>query len=251
MKIYERQSFTNPYIDYVRNKYIYEYDMKDAGFSIIKENKLLKEKKISYISNLNKKEKNVYIGNILKYQQDISKIISENFKKIRRIFLESNNLEEGNIISIKKDAIFTDKICRKLVLTNNIEFRLKNRYTSFYKFNKLEIYFSNDLISIKGASKKFSMENDLIRYLKLILKLLERNEKTILYKKLIELKEKYIFGELDIESYREIESGSFKLDFNINKQNIYLEEIEGELFNRLDISYNFFNIILQLFKYAI
>ena len=152
---------------------IREYDMHEAGFSLIRENKLLPEEEILYLIGLTKLERTIEIGRLMKSNKNLAKNLMNSFIDIRHKFYEANNINEDNILSIKKDAVFTvNKVCKELKFGNYIEFKLKNRYSSFYHLNDIELYYdsrSNNL-DVKGLG---NLSSPLFDELKRIMKVNE------------------------------------------------------------------------------
>ena len=145
----------NPNIEYLFNDEIIEYDIQDAGFSLIKQYKLLPDEKIKELILLGKgKERHIAVGLLQRDDKEFTKRLMDKFAEIRKIFLAVNNLTDENIISVKKDAIFTTKYCPKTKF-NDIIFAEKHHYTSYIRFpniNNLELYYSTKGIDVKGMN---------------------------------------------------------------------------------------------------
>ena len=91
MNLYERSSWINPKYEYLFGKKIVEYDMQSAGFSLVKEYKLLDEKTIQDLNNTgSKRELVVKLGLIQKKNKEFAKALSDAFKEARRRFFEAN-----------------------------------------------------------------------------------------------------------------------------------------------------------------
>ena len=145
----------NPNIEYLFNDEIIEYDIQDAGFSLIKQYKLLPDEKIKELILLGKgKERHIAVGLLQRDDKEFTKRLMDKFAEIRKIFLAVNNLTDENIISVKKDAIFATKYCPKTKF-NDIIFAEKHHYTSYIRFpniNNLELYYSTKGIDVKGMN---------------------------------------------------------------------------------------------------
>ena len=113
-EIYKRHFYINKDIDQKVNEEIIEYDMKSAGLSIIKSGKLLDERMISLLEILPKDQRSIKIGNLQKRDKELTRKLNEGFEYYRKVFLESNDVKDDDIISIKKDAIFTTKRCKNM-----------------------------------------------------------------------------------------------------------------------------------------
>lgn len=247
-KLHERHNWTNRF-DFIKNKNIFEYDIVDAGFSMIQHYKLLPEDKIAEIKKIsNKLSKNVFIGRLIANDYKLGAKMLDSFKLIRKSFFELNELTEEHIVSIKKDAIFTTKRCKKLKINSFTTFKEKNKYTSYYNLSGIEFYYNRTSLDIKGASKSFNKECELITDLKEIFRLNELSNNKIVLDKLINIREKYLFGEYGVDSYKEINSGRFKLDMKVGLSSIFVDSLTDELKEEIDNSTNFMELIIPLIQ---
>ena len=148
-----KQVWFNPNIEYIFDTDIIEYDMKDAGFNIIKEYRLLPERTIKDLEMLGKGiDRHIAIGKMQGKDKEFSDRLSQKFAEMRAVFIDSNSLADSDIISVKKDAIFTIKEC-DVTMFGNIHFAEKNRYSSYIRFSNIgdiEIYYSDNGMDIKG-----------------------------------------------------------------------------------------------------
>jgi hypothetical protein len=149
--LYERHNFLNKNIEYLVSNEIIEYDIKSAGFNLIKKYKLLDESKVNYLESLGKKQRQVQIGLYQRNDVELKKNLNDKFIEIRKWFFEQNNIEDDDVLSIKKDAIVTLRRCL-VTEFDNIQFIEKNVYTSYYYLNELEFYYNKDVIHVKGIS---------------------------------------------------------------------------------------------------
>ena len=148
-------TWMNPNIEYLFNTEIIEYDMKEAGFSLIKQYKLLNTDAITKLNQLGKDERKIAIGKLQRYGDLSSSVLSSKFAEMRGLFLTGNSLTDNEIITVKKDAIFTIGKCKKHKF-DGIEFVEKNHYSSYIRFvnnSNIEIFY-NDIngseLEIKG-----------------------------------------------------------------------------------------------------
>lgn len=149
--LYEYTNYTNDYFDHLYNVEIMEYDMRNAGLSLCKLYKLLPESTIQRLERMDKLSRTIQLGIMQREDADFRKAHSQAFIDGRKLFFEANGLEEANVLSIKKDAIFTMKRCQHVEF-NELVFVNKNRYTSFYKFGQYEYYYFAEGLDVKGIS---------------------------------------------------------------------------------------------------
>ena len=111
-ELHKKEIWINPNISYMFSKTITEYDMREAGFSLIREYQLLPKSEIDHLRRMNKEERHVKIGKIQRDQSGFTKILMEAFADARQEFYAMNHLSKDDIISIKKDAICTSLLFR-------------------------------------------------------------------------------------------------------------------------------------------
>ena len=226
--------------------------MSDAGFNILKSKGLLKPAHIRILENKTKKERNIYIGKLMKKKENrkMSEELMQGFIQIRKEFFEDNDLNESDILSIKKDAIFV--INKTAFITNfdGIEFKEKNVYSSYFYINGMEFYFSGkkNELHIKGISDDtlLSHDNIFVDDLKKIFSLFEKNNKSVTISFLRRYRRKYLEKSLPTETYRELNKENF---FRLKGRDLgieYTNDIEG-----IDITYNYIKILVPIISYVI
>ena len=158
--LYSKVYYTNKYIEYLINVYVREYDIRRAGPSALLVGGCINKKQFDWLCSLPRMDRQIQTGLILKRHpefEDVRKGIIENS---RRLFLDSNNLEESDILSIKNDAIYVIKKNPTVTKFENgiIEFVPKHVYTSYYRYQRTEMYYFGDValnqeqIDIKNIS---------------------------------------------------------------------------------------------------
>ena len=103
-ELYKRSLYLNKNIDYLFGVDICEYDIESAGLNIIKYYGLLPQDRITYLEGMSKEARNKQIGI---YQRDDSvfkEALSEGFVNIRKEFFELNEIEDDDILSVKKEC---------------------------------------------------------------------------------------------------------------------------------------------------
>lgn len=249
-KLWKHDLYLNPNIFYLFNKCITEYDMQEAGFSLIQEFGLLPDKVIKELKTYGKDNRKKKIGIIRRDDKKFSQDLNDAFQAARQLFFEENNLSDENIISIKKDAIITTENCKVTKLGKYVNFRPKHQYTSYImiKPNKdyhnkegiykpLELYYSPYEFDVKGIStENLELHEDyMCKFLKMFFKKMETEEPRIV----IEFTRRFI----DRYKRKELEVGYYR-NFN-SKSSMVL--IDGDMDN-IDIEYNLYNILIKLIK---
>lgn len=229
--------------------------MHAAGPSLCKQFKLLPESTLEMLDKMDKKAKNIKVGLIQKHDKEFTKKLLEAFALARKWFLESNNLEEDRIISIKKDAIFTaNQYCDKTQM-GYVEFHGKNHYTSYIRLNKLEFYINTktNQVDIKGLGQGDSLKevislhgDYMIRFILTFCKLREHEvDRQTAYEILIPFVKKYKTKKLPIEYYRELARGNSYHVWDEDSQD-YIRIEDTDDIENIDISLNYQEYILPL-----
>ncbi len=246
----------NAPIDYIISNYIREYDMSKANINILLYKGLISKSRYDYYFNLPKRSREIQIGCLIKRDAVINQALKEGFKEMRQLLFDANNLQDYEILSIKKDAVYV--IGRQLSITKfkNVEFVCKNIYTSFYRLVNLEMYYyldtkQREALDIKGISDNIIVLHEpfMLDFLKYIFYLAQNGQ---VLESLITIKNFYtdfISGKQDIGYYREFNNRSlFRSKVSIGGNRIYFNSLnENVSVNDLDISFNI-ELLHQVYK---
>lgn len=229
-----KQVWLNPNIEYLFDQEIIEYDMQDAGFSLIQQFNLLPDEKIKELTKLGKGlTRHIEIGKLQGSDPNFSKALSNKFADLRTIFIQMNKLTDDDILSVKKDAIFTIGKCSKTKF-GSIQFVPKNVYTSYIRFpniNNLEIYYSADQIDVKGISDSVINRHRLymLDFIRTMISMIEIKDKRV---------KRYIMKFIDDYKFNNLDDGYY-LEFNNKSKDI------NPLFNFKEVIIKFLQIILK------
>lgn len=249
-KLYKHDIYLNPNISYVFNKPIIEYDMKDAGFSIAQKYDLLTKKEIKKLASVGKRERSYLLGNIQRDRKEVKIGLQEGFKYSRQKFFEMNDIDDTDIISIKRDAIFLIGYVKYEKLDEYIHFRQKNVYTSYIhiKSPRLEFYYNKDKIDVKGIDDDIIKKHQdyVMDFINKVFVKMESSDRESVLKFLRIFMDEYRLLKLDTEYYRELNPQSMFRYLNGELSDVeYLEDK-----SMLDISCNF-ELIKKLVKIAL
>ena len=228
---YRKSTWLNPNIEYLINTEITEYDMSDAGFNLIKQFRLLPSDKIQELERMGKGiERHIAVGKLQRDDKQFSEALLNKFAEARKIFIETNNLTDNDIVSVKKDAIFSTKYCRRTVF-GGVHFNSKNKYSSYVRFqniHNLEVYYNSYTIDIKGMNDIAVNSHRLYMYQfirKTIGMLEDGNPRVKRY--IIDFISRYKFHELDSDTYYlEFNNMSRKYDALFNYQNVLIPMLQ-------------------------
>lgn len=225
-----KSTWMNPNIEYLFNEEIIEHDMRDAGFSLVKQYKLLPPETIHELDALGKGDaRHIEIGKLQGKDRAFSKALTDKFAEIREVFIRTNGLTDDRIVSVKKDAIYTIGEVKRLRF-GGIQFAQKNTYSSYIRFpniQNLEIYYSDNKIDIKGMSDVSVNRHRLymFQFLQEMINLIERKDRSV-KRKMIRFIDQYKLHQLDEGYYLEFNNMSREINPQFNFLNIIVPLVQ-------------------------
>ena len=166
---------------------ISEYDIRKCNISILYDTSHITKKEYDRISKMEKIERNVLIGNMMKEDKKIYDIIKDGQNKYTELLIKENNLSESNVYEINHDAVWViGRLCKKLKF-GNITFVRKQTYTSMYDFKIKNTHYKVYYNSGTGEfnTRNFTPNNDqLMDILKKIMIDMEYNDVNSVYHRL-------------------------------------------------------------------
>lgn len=246
--LYSKHNYTNKNIAYLRNNIVREYDMVNAGINILKHNNVFTQEEVDKLNSMSKLEKSIKVGKFLKKNPNINEALMDEFIKIRKELFEKNGIEDDDILSIKKDAIFViNKKLNHLQLNDDYIFKEKNKYSSYMYIDGKEFYYDSKRkeLDVKGYSKvvKEHHKDYLFKDLAELIYFDTNGDKDSAFKKLIELKHDFVQRELPIEYYLDITQGTYVFELAGNM--FGLDNIDESLKQQCNISNNL-NFIIRM-----
>ena len=205
---------------------------------------MLFRSKICEIEALGKKSRVVEIGKLMRDDKDFANKLKASFMEARRLFFEQNGIEDTDVVSIKRDAIFLSRYIDHTQIGDHLLFRPKNQYSSFIYLKPFEIYYNSNGLDVKGLNdeiyERYHKEyfGDFISG---VIRRLESSSKKETLRYIRTVFDSYKWLELDTGYYREFNNVSH---FRYLDGNTSMEEFMEDL-SQLDISNNF-KLINQL-----
>lgn len=225
-----KQTWLNPNIEYIFNQEIIEYDMQDAGFSLVKQYGLLPESEIARLASIPKGfDRHKEIGILQRDDKEFSKALSDKFAEMRTIFIATNKISDNDIISVKKDAIFTIGT-RSRLRFGAVHFVPKNRYSSYIRLRgiqNMELYYSTEGIEVKGMGDAAVNRHRLflIEFLRKIISYLE-SQNPYAKRHLMRFVDEYKSMRLPEEFYVEFNNLSKDVNPLFNYQNLLIPLVQ-------------------------
>ena len=247
--LYKHDHYISHQLPYIFNREIIEYDMRDGGFSVSKEYNLLTESEIEKYEKYRKQTRTVELGKKQRKDKIYTEGLKDGFMKARKAFFEANEINIEDVISIKKDAIFIARAggCKYTKVGKYIEFREKHSYSSYIQLPRnLEIYYSPNGTDVKGISdEKIQAHKDYcISFINDFCNKMETNKPYQVLGFLRRFSDKYKRRELPVGYYREFNVMSKFRAMDGTEFDEYWEDGAEDL----NITYNFFNLIIKLIQ---
>lgn len=230
--MHDKLLWLNNGIQYMFNNNIVEYDMVTASLSISERYGLLDKKLIDELKLLPKEKRTRRIGLIQRDDKDFSKQFLEKELEVRKQFIETNNLDEHNIVSLHSDAVFFSSMKPIVPVIDGIEFKHKHSWTSYIRYNGIEMFYNDGSIVYKNVNIDMLNMHTLgiNKYLCVVFNKIENYDIGIL-KYLSKFQKQYLQDKLPEYYYIPFgKNGKYKLD-NLELfgyiTNIALNEIKG------------------------
>lgn len=238
---------------FITNAEIIEWDIRSADTSIIEYFNLMDQKKIDKLNKLSKSKRNRAVG-ILRQNKEFSKNLENGFKLMVKKFIEENNLEEWDILSIKRDAVFVVNTDIRIKDIGCVHFIPKNTYFASIIIPRYEFYIPwNNTIDVKGISDEcLEFHKDgILSFIRTIIDLYgsgNSDNKIALHQYLAEFVQRYKEKQLPLEYYRKFDSYSqFEVDYGDGNLALRKHITESDL-DDLNILFNYQNVILPIMQ---
>ena len=221
-----KSTWLNPNIEYLFNDDIIEYDIHDAGFSLIQQYQLLPPEKIKELERIPKGiQRHIQVGVLQRDDKEFSKRLTDKFTEVRALFMMMNQLKDDSIISVKKDAIYTIGKVKRTTF-GKVKFMEKNHYSSYIRFpdiSNLELYYGENGIDVKGMGDAAVNRHRLymLEFLRKTIKSIEQQDSSV-KRKFMRFFNQYKFDELDEEFYIEFNNVSCDQNKLFNYANLLI-----------------------------
>lgn len=239
-------------IEYIVDNTIREFDISKANISILRDANVLSETEYQYYLHRPRMERQIAIGKLQGSNTKISEILKSGITNARKIFMESNSIDDSEVLYIRNDAIaiIGPRVIKNLIISEHVSFRQSACYTSFYRFNSMDFLYFYDPVTniekldVKGLGK-IGVElhkNFMLEFLSELFYCAQMDGIQNAIRLLQMVHQNYLKRELSIEYYRELNSESrFKLSQSISMfSTVYMDRASEYYKQFLDISHNDF-----------
>jgi hypothetical protein len=243
MSVLAKTQYEDRDIRVLRGVTIREYDMVEAGWSVVKALSLAPEAHVR-LSVLPKHERNVVIGRLEGEDPALSRALQNGLRQARLDFGEANGIEDHRILAVRRDAIFViGEPCRTTTVGNYV-WKQKSRYSSFYRLNKVEFLYSawSDTLDIKGLGDEIREVHGpwMLDQLKRVIRSSERSSPKDLLRLLRKWRSDYVTRVLPVQHYREMSRGnSYRTTMTSGGKPVFLSDVDDTVRGEIDITYNY------------
>lgn len=243
-------------IDYLVSNYIREYDMSKANINILLRSGVIDKPEYDYYYSLDRDSRQRIIGIMIRDVKGVGEILKQGIIEAKKEFFEANDIQDYEVLSIKNDAVYLINKIAKYTKFDNIEFKEKNLYTSYFKILKKEYYYyfnsvtGEEKLDIKGITDdRLVLHKDhFMEFLLVVFNTLQTGTIEETLEIIQTFYNKYINLELDIGYYREFNSESAFVINTISHYSTFKAlHIPENRKNEIDISYNR-GLIMELYK---
>jgi len=251
--LYKKHDYLIP-ITVIHN-HIYEYDIRSANTSVLANSDEFDQNVINKLNTMNKDSRNRSVGLLIQQNKAIGKIIANGIIDAKYLLFTENKIQDGEVVSIKNDAVFIAG--RKLKYTDfrSVHFRIKGNYNLYINLNGIEFYYSvrTNQLDIKGIADDIISTEDhqmgMIVFLKKIFCFIVREQQDKLREYLLQFVSDYKSLKLPHQYYREFNEYNFyrtkyyipNFEFNL----LYTGEKDKDMINGI---YNYTKFILPLIR---
>jgi hypothetical protein len=233
---------------------IVEYDMAAAGLSAAASLGLLDRSEYERLMAMPKRARQVAIGKAYRRDPDFGDAVERGIASSVSKLLAVNGIADGDLVSLKRDAVFTTVECRTLELGEFVRFVEKGRYTTFARAGDSEVYFSSDDggYAVKGIpdDRVALHEGFMLDLIFRVLRSSEQEDRGVTLRLARRIHAEYVGAELPVGNYREFNAESqFRLEESVGPYNLMVEDVDD--LEHVDHRYNLTRVLIPLFGAAL
>ncbi len=160
-EMFTKTLWMNPDIEYAFRQNIVEYDMQSASLSVSRRFHLLSDQWLDQLERMPKATRTKQIGLHQLHDKQFSDDMINGVLQTRKEFIETNNLNDENIVTLHSDALM---FIQKHPIKDNIEgvqFIQKNAWSSYIRYSRVEMFYHDGMIDYKGIPSQMLMQHTL------------------------------------------------------------------------------------------
>ena len=213
-EMYRKTLWMNPDIPYIFHKNIVEYDMRAASLSVSRRYHLIPDDKLDQLERMPKEKRTKAVGLMQRDDKEFSEKMIQGILQTRKEFLELNHLDESNIITLHSDAIMFIQSQNVIDHIDNVQFVHKNTWSSYIRYDRVEMFYENGIITYKGIPNQMLQQHTLgiCQYLLSIFEKIEEYDEDI-FSYIRKFQKKYLQGKFPEYYYIPFgNTGDYKLE---------------------------------------
>lgn len=238
----------NKDIHLIRNEEIIEWDIRSANTSIMRYYNLAPDSIISEFSKMKKDKRTEAVGKYMRMNPDFGAKLEKGFSDIVDLFIMENKLDiDKDIVGIARDAVFVRNKPIRYHTFGNVEFTNKNSYQNYLYLPRYRFFLNKDTIDVKGIGDESLQyhQNGVLTFIRASLEASSNVRTSILFLK--DYASMYKKRELIYDAYREF-NGDSKYRVNLFGSEVLLDDIDDDLLECTNISYNYIYIYMETLK---
>lgn len=252
-ELYLKENYITPE-RYVSGR-ITEYDIKAANINVLLRANLIDQAYYNFLKSLPKHDREVEIGQfhlrMLPKGINVSKVISDELTKYRKMLFEQNQIKDTEVVRIAKDAVFILKSYNLTRLDfDGIIFVPKMVASAMININKVLVfmwYNNQNQIEIDvrglGSNDQFH-QNGMLSIIANVMFMIDKVSIQEALTYLQDMTVRYVNKQLPIEYYREFNSDS---SYHLTNTNMYAKFLTENDLDMVDITFNY-NVIRELYS---
>ena len=224
---------------------IYEYDIEKANISVLLDSGHISKEYYDWLYKQDRMVRQVIIGKMEKENHAITKAKQYGIEKAKHQLFQANAIQDAEVLAIKNDAVFVTRELTNLEF-NHVKFSLRNHYTMYMKVFRCELYYLYDItteeeiLDVKGINDEVLQLHKyyLIDFLKELFCTYQVDGVIEAISLLQRFYHAYMTRSLDLEYYRDINTGNFLLDTNSTMYEYYSHIPNDKIRSIVNISNN-------------
>jgi hypothetical protein len=144
----------NDDISYLFRANIVEYDMQTASLAVSERYKLIDPVRLEQLRNMPKDQRTREVGLMQRSDKEFSDAMINGIIQTRTEFLQQNHIDENDVLCLHSDAVIFHMKSPIIDKVDNVTFAHKHTWSSYLRYNGIEIYYHDQCIDYKGIPRE-------------------------------------------------------------------------------------------------